>query len=243
MSTPYRVIGNPRADGILIVADHASNLVPASIDLGLSEDQLSQHIAWDIGVAGVAERLCLQFGYAAFLGGVSRLVVDCNRERDIGSVIPKNSDDVHIKGNILNAAQHEERLATYYDPYHNALSQLLKSHRPALILSLHSFTPMLRTDPVQSRPWEIGILYNEYETASHWMIEELNGAGFKVGDQQPYSGKQLNATMNRHAEGNDIPYIGIEMRQDLVTEEAGIDRFVQIIGQSCNKIAKKLATP
>ena len=243
MSAAYRVIGDPRADGILIVADHASNLVPASIDLGLSEDQLSQHIAWDIGVAAVAERLCLQFGYAAFLGAVSRLVVDCNRERDSGSAIPNYSDDMHIKGNILNAAQHKERIVNYYDPYHNALSQLLENHRPALIISLHSFTPMLSSDPLQSRPWEIGILYNEYETASHWMIKELNDAGLNVGDQQPYSGKQLNATMNRHAEGNDIPYIGIEMRQDLVTEKADIDRFVQIIGKSCNKIAKKLATP
>ncbi len=242
MTSAFHIIGEPKADGILIVADHASNFVPAELKLGLSEDQLNEHIAWDVGVATVAENLCADFEFAAFLGGVSRLVVDCNRERDVDSVIPTYSDDIAIIGNVLTAAQREERLVTYYDIYHIALSQLLISHRPALILSLHSFTPILRSDAAQSRPWEIGVLYNEYETASHLMIKFLEHVGLNVGDQQPYSGKHLNASMNRHAEGNQIPYIGIEMRQDLLLDEAGIDRFVQILGQGCNKIAKKLAS-
>ena len=42
-----------------------------------------------------------------------------------------------------------------------------------------------------------------------------------VGDQQPYSGVLLNATMNRHAEANGIPYVGIEIRQDLIGDPAG----------------------
>ncbi len=243
MSSAYQIIGEPKSGGILIVADHASNFVPAEIRLGLNHDQLRQHIAWDIGVASVAGRLCAEFEFAAFLGGVSRLVVDCNRERDDESVIPTRSDDVEMTGNVLTAAQREERLVSYYDPYHIALSQLLKSYHSALILSLHSFTPMLRSDPSQLRPWDIGVLYNNYETASHLMIKHLEHVGLYVGDQQPYSGKHLNATMNRHAEDNEIPYIGIEMRQDLVADEPGIDRFVQILGQGCNKIAKKLASP
>jgi predicted N-formylglutamate amidohydrolase len=226
-------------DGILIIADHASNYVPASLELGLSADQLREHIAWDIGVAAVAEKLCVQFGFAAFLGGVSRLVVDCNRERNNPSVIPQSSDGTAIAGNILDSAQREARLSEYYDPYHAALSQLLADFRPKLILSLHSFTPKLRSDPVQKRPWDIGVLYNEYEIASHLMIAELQACGLNVGDQQPYSGKLLNATMNTHAEANGIPYAGIEMRQDLVSDNAGIDRFVQILGQCSNNIAKK----
>lgn len=242
MRSTSHIIGEPKPDGILIVADHASNFVPDEIKLGLSQDQLNTHIAWDIGVATVSECLCAEFGFTAFLGGVSRLVVDCNRERDVGSVIPTYSDDIAITGNALTAEQREERLVTYYDPYQNALSQLLKSHRPALILSLHSFTPMLRSNTAQTRPWEIGVLYNEYEMASRLMIKHLEHHGLYVGDQQPYSGKQLNATMNKHAEGNEIPYIGIEMRQDLLMNDAGIDRFVRILGQGCNKIAKTLTT-
>ena len=242
MRSAFHIINEPKAGGILIVADHASNFVPSELNLGLSQDQLNTHIAWDIGVVTVAERLCAEFDFAAFLGDVSRLVVDCNRERDVGSVIPTYSDDIAITGNALTAEQREERLVTYYDRYHIALSQLLKSHRPALILSLHSFTPMLRSNTAQMRPWEIGVLYNEHETASRLMIKHLEHHGLYVGDQQPYSGKYLNATMNRHAESNEIPYIGIEMRQDLVMNDAGIDRFVRILGQGCNKIAKTLAS-
>jgi predicted N-formylglutamate amidohydrolase len=241
MSMAYQIIGTPKKDGVLIIGDHASNHVPSQIDLGISNALLKQHIAVDIGVFDVASGLHQQFGFAGFLGGQSRLVVDLNRDRDELSAIPIASDGVQIVGNILGPKQREERLASYFDPYHAELEHVLAIHRPALILSLHSFTPRLESDPQQQRPWEIGVLYNAYETASCWAIQELTDAGLLVGDQLPYSGKLLNATMNRHAEGNGIPYIGIEMRQDLISDPIGIDRFVQILGAMCNKVIKRLA--
>ncbi len=241
MSAAFQIIGTPRQGGVLIVGDHASNNVPASIELGISSAFLEQHIAVDIGVSQVAKGLCQQFGFAAHLGGVSRLVVDLNRDRDDASAIPISSDGIEIIGNALNPAQREARLTAFFDPYHSELERVLKVQRPALILSLHSFTPLLESDPHQKRPWEIGVLYNDYETASLWAIQELAEAGLLVGDQLPYSGKVLNASMNRHAERNKIPYIGIEMRQDLILDPTGIDRFVQILGSICNKIVKRLA--
>src|SRR3546814_11582422 len=90
-----------------------------------------------------------------------------------------------------------------------------------MILSLHSFTPRLASDPGQTRPWEVGILYNRDDRLIGAAIAALESEGLIVGDQQPYSGKLLNATMNRHAEANGIPYIGIEMRPDLVVEIGG----------------------
>ena len=44
--------------------------------------------------------------------------------------------------------------------------------------------------------------------------------GLTVGDNEPYSGRQLNATMDRHAEANGIPYLTIEMRQDLIARRS-----------------------
>jgi predicted N-formylglutamate amidohydrolase len=241
MSKPYQIIGTIKRDYVLIIGDHASNHVPSHIDLGISEALLEQHIAVDIGVFEVANGLSQQFGFAGFLGGQSRLVVDLNRNRDDLLAIPIASDGIEIIGNALNSDQREERLATYFDPYHSELEHILDAHRPALILSLHSFTPQLESDPGQQRPWDIGVLYNEYDTASRWAIQELADAGLLVGDQLPYSGKLLNATMNRHAEGNEIPYIGVEMRQDVVSDPIGVDRFVQILGSVCNNIMKRLA--
>jgi predicted N-formylglutamate amidohydrolase len=237
----FQIIGTPKSGGVLVVGDHASNLIPASVKLGISSEVLEQHVAWDKGVAEVAAGLCEQFGFAAFLGGVSRLVVDFNRCRDDQSVVPVVSDGIEIAGNVLSLSEHDDRLVRFFDPYHAALEQLLSSTRPDLILSLHSFTSVLRSNSHQQRPWDIGVLYNEYEIASRWAIDALTQFGLVVGDQLPYSGKFLNATMNRHAEGNNIPYFGIEMKQDLVSDKVGVNRFVQILGITSNKIMKNLA--
>ena len=212
----FRAIGEPRVGGILIVSDHASNRVPADIDLGIDPALLGEHVAIDIGVAGVAERVAAAPGFAAFLGNVSRLVCDFNREEDAPAVIPHASDGHAIPGNLFDLAGREERLARFHRPFHAALGALVDETRPRLIVSLHSFTPSLKSEPQVSRPWEVGVLYNEDERAARLAIPLLEAEGLVVGDQQPYSGKLLNATMNRHAEAKGLPYVGIEVRQDQI---------------------------
>ena len=241
MSAAFKILGTPQAGGVLIVADHASNHVPDGIDLGIDPVLLDQHIAWDIGVEAVAHLLVTRCGFAGILGGVSRLVVDLNRYAAEPAAIPIISDGIEIMGNKLTGEQRAERIAAYYEPYHAALSRLLSSLRPALILSLHSFTPRLENKPEERRPWEIGVLYNQDERAARLAIPALENAGLLVGNQLPYSGTLLNATMNRHAEANHIPYLGVEMRQDLVSDIAGHDRFASILGTICKDISEKLA--
>ena len=136
----------------------------------------------------------------------------------------------------------EARLADYFHPYHAKLEELLRQNRPALILSVHSFTPRLESDPHGHRPWEVGILYNEYDRAAVLAIDRLEGEGLVVGDQLPYSGKLLNATMNRHAEANDIPYVGVEIRQDLVKTSAGQERIAAILAEMAQYVAETLAS-
>lgn len=230
---PCRIIGEPRFGGILIIADHASNRVPDGIDLGIDPALLDLHIAHDIGVMGVAERMASRPGTAAFLGNVSRLVCDFNREPHAPAIIPIASDGHAIPGNSLSHAAHEERLNRFYHPYHMALAALLDDKPPALILSLHSFTPGLSSSDEQ-RPWQVGVLYNHDDRAARLAIPMLEAEGLIVGDQQPYSGKLLNATMNRHAEG---PYLGIEIRQDGIADEAGQVAWADRLGQVCNAVA------
>lgn len=237
---PYRILGVPRRAGILIIGDHASNEVPANIQLGIEDHLLNDHIAWDIGVAGVSEAIVGLGGFAAYLGNVSRLVVDLNRYADEIEVIPATSDGISIRGNDISAEARRHRIEAFYQPYHDSLTQILITARPSLILSLHSFTPALESRQDENRPWQVGILYNEQETPSKLAIGFLHEQGLIVGDQQPYSGKILNATMNRHAEGNDIPYIGVEMRQDLVTDVQGQERFAQILTKTCHFVSEEL---
>lgn len=241
MSEAWRQLGEARAGGLLLIADHASNLVPADIDLGIDPALLTNHIAIDIGVAEVAALLVEDGAVdAAILGGVSRLVVDCNRDEDAPGVLPIASDGHAVPGNALDDAAREARLARFFRPYHDHIAATIAAHRPAMILSLHSFTPSLAAHPEQARPWHVGVLYNEDDRLAGAAIAALQAEGMIVGDQQPYSGKLLNATMNRHAEGNAIPYIGIEMRQDLVGNAAGQALFAQRLSRMCSKVALNL---
>lgn len=234
---PFLLLGTPRFGGILVISDHASNRVPDDVDLGIDPALLDEHIAIDIGVAGVAERLALRPGIAAFLGNVSRLVCDYNRPEGSPAIIPIASDGHAVPGNDLSHAAHEARLDRYYRPYHAALADLLDRVPPALILSLHSFTPQLASNPEQQRPWQVGVLYNQDERAARVAIPLLEAEGLVVGDQEPYSGKLLNASMNRHAEAEGRPYLGIEVRQDQIAGAAGQAVWAERLARICNAVA------
>ncbi len=239
---PYDIIapvpGAPGAN-ILIVADHASNHVPAGIDLGVADDVLQRHVAIDIGVAGVSRELCQVLGCGAVLAGVSRLVIDFNREEDAPGLIPAVSDGFAIPGNA--GADVEARLAAFYRPYHAAVAAALERIERPFILSLHSFTPSLASRPEEIRPWDIGILYNRDDRAARIAIPLLEEAGLHVGDQLPYAGTALNATMNLHAEAQVRPYLGVEMRQDHVGSDTGARQMAEALAPVLLTCSNRLA--
>jgi predicted N-formylglutamate amidohydrolase len=235
-SEAFQVIGTPRFGGILVVSDHASNRVPDDIDLGIAPDLLTQHIAVDIGVAQVGALMAQRPGTAAFQGHVSRLVCDFNRDEHLPTVVPIASDGHAIPGNALDHAGHEARLARFFRPYHDGLAALLADVPQALIVSLHSFTPHLASSD-EPRPWHVGVLYNEDDRAARIAIPLLEAEGLCVGDQLPYSGKLLNATMNRHAEEDGRPYLGLEVRQDLICHEQGQAEWAQRLARIANQVA------
>lgn len=243
MSEAWRDLGQARAGGVLLIADHAANAVPPDIDLDIDTALLDNHIAVDIGVAEVAERLVVAGAVdAAVLGGVSRLVIDLNREADHRGLIPVTSDGHVIAGNTqLSAAGRAARLERFFHPYHARIDAVIAAAPPAMILSLHSFTPRLASRPNEARPWDIGVLYNEDERLAAAAIALLSAEGWHVGDQLPYSGKLLNATMNRHAEARGIPYVGIEMRQDHSGAEAGQARMAASLTKMLDQLRNLLA--
>jgi predicted N-formylglutamate amidohydrolase len=161
----WRELGAARAGGVLLIGDHASNAVPADLDLGIAPVLLGDHIAIDIGVAEVAGRLVADGAVdCAILGGVSRLVIDLNREADHHGLIPASSDGHAIPGNDdLPERERIGRIARFYEPYHARIDAVIAAAPPVMILSLHSFTPQLASRPDEVRPWDIGILYNQDE--------------------------------------------------------------------------------
>lgn len=218
---------------VLTIVDHASNHVPDDIDLGIDPALLATHIAWDIGVAALADAL----GYPAHIASVSRLVIDLNREEDSPGLIPTISDGVAIPG---NPGDRDARIARFYRPYHDALAARIAHEKPDLLLSLHSFTPRLATSD-EARPWQVGILYNTDDRAARIALSACAAAAVVVGDQLPYSGTLLNATMNRHGEGAGTPYLGIEMRQDLIGDADGVAYWARVLLPVIEKCARAAA--
>lgn len=230
---PWRMVGEAERGGIVCVADHASNHVPTGIDLGIEPALMHEHIALDIGVEGVAERLARRHGIPAHIATVSRLVCDFNRAEHDPAVVPERSDGRAIPGNI--GADVELRLAAYHRPYHEAVAALVAETRPRLILALHSFTPQLETCD-KPRPWEVALLHNRDDRGARHAIRLFAAQGLTVGDNEPYSGRDLNTTMDRHAEAHGIPYCALEIRQDQIADEAGQARWADMVAEVADKV-------
>lgn len=212
--------------GILLLCDHASNAVPADIDLGIDPALLDLHIAVDIGAAAVTRALAAKLDAPAILATVSRLVIDLHREPDHAGLIPASSDGRDIPGNA--GVDRDQRIARFHAPYHRLVRDQVRSQRPGLILSIHSFTPQLE-EAGTPRPWEVGILYNRDTRAARPAVEWFRAQGIVTGDNEPYSGRLLNATLNRHAEAQGIPSIAIEIRNDLIRAPEGVARCAGLL--------------
>jgi len=236
MSRPVLIEGDdPR---ILLVCDHASAAVPPGIDLGIAPELLTKHIAIDIGAAALTRALAQHLAAPAVLAAVSRLVIDLHRQPDHPRLIPEMSDGHVIPGNT--GFDRYERIAAFHRPYHRTLAAEIARHCPRLIASIHSFTPCLEEGGTQ-RPWQIGILSNRDRRAADLAVAALEARGIVTGDNEPYSGRLLNATINRHAEARGIPSLAVEVRNDLISDHAGVVHWCDILGQILVDIRNKLA--
>lgn len=236
MTAPRFIPGS--AGGILLICDHASNAVPDDIDLGIDAELLDKHIAIDIGAGPVTEALAARLGAPAILATVSRLVIDLHRQPDHPGLMPRISDGHAISGN--EQADREDRIARFHQPYHRALTSAICETRPALLASIHSFTPCLEQGGT-ARPWEIGILSNRDRRAADLAVALFRAAGIPTGDNEPYSGRALNATLNRHGEANGIASLAIEIRNDLIADDAGVTRWSDILAPILESIRNSLA--
>lgn len=230
-ATPLDIQPGAPESRILIAADHASNHVPAGIELGVPRHLLNDHIAIDLGAGALSRGIAARLGGHSILGHVSRLVIDLNRELEAAALIPESSDGHEIPGNIgLVQAERERRLATLHGPYHDAITEMIDHEHIEFIVSVHSFTPALASR-AEARPWPVGILYNGDDRAAAVAIALLRARGINVGDNQPYSGRVLNYTMNRHAEARGLPYVGFEVRQDELATPESIARWSILLSE------------
>ena len=213
----------------LIICDHASNRIPEShSSLGLDEESLLDHIAWDVGAAELSEALSTRLDMPAILSGYSRLFIDCNRTPDHPELVRAESDGRQIPGNQeLTAQDIAARRKRAYEPYHEAierwLDERLASGSIPVVLSVHSMTRQLKGQPV--RPWQVCILWNQDGRLAQPLLAALRvQARFVIGDNEPYSARVLaGATRSWHAESRGLPHVILEIRNDLLANAAGIE--------------------
>jgi predicted N-formylglutamate amidohydrolase len=223
-------VTNPHGTSpFLLIGDHAGNLVPAALaSLGLSDEELARHIGWDIGIAALGALLAARMDAAFVHQAYSRLVIDCNRAPDAIDAMPAVSDGTRIPGNqALDDASKAARVVAIHEPYHRAIGDALAARdavgRETVLVALHSFTPAMRGE---ARPWQIGVLHDRGDTRfAHAFLHALQAdSTLTVGDNEPYRMDAIDYTIPRHAYPAR-PYVEIEVRQDLLGDSAGIERW------------------
>jgi predicted N-formylglutamate amidohydrolase len=220
----HEIISGAANAGVLVLCDHASNAMPVEYDnLGMARNQLERHIAYDIGARTLSLALAERLACPAVLSRFSRLLIDPNRGDDDPTRVMRLSDGALIPGNArIDRAEIERRAARFALPYHAAVSATLEAMLatgviPAVI-SVHSFTPHMKGI---ARPWQVGVLWDSDPRLPVPLIRALQDwTDACVGDNEPYDGALTGDTMSRHCIGRGLAHVLIEVRQDLIADQA-----------------------
>jgi predicted N-formylglutamate amidohydrolase len=239
------VVRNPDATlPILLICDHASRRFPASLgSMGLDPVARRCHLAVDIGAGVLTERLAQSLGVTAVLCQYSRLIVDCNRELMDPGAFLEFGDGIVVPGNRnLHQAEKDIRANEIYWPYHSAIDSQIERFRrqgvDPVFISIHSFTPVMNGE---ARTWEMGVLWDQDRVTSEIFVRGLRAAGYLVGDNEPYSGKApQDFTIDHHAEPINLPHVGIEIRQDLIHHDDGVETIAEVMHEVIDTVPARL---
>jgi len=243
--TVYTIHQPQGSSDFLLLADHAGQQIPCSLAaLGLPQAELDRHIGWDIGIAGTTRALARRLDAWAIEQTYSRLLIDCNRPLASPTLIPETSDGTVVPGNMaLTAAQRQQRIDAIHAPYHARINAELDARRdaarPTLLVMMHSFTPVM--NGVQ-RPWHAGVLYHQDTRFAQPLLRALGAEGdLVVGDNQPYSVTPTSDyAVPVHGEGRGLVHVELEIRQDLIADEAGQQAWAERLARIFSRLQAEL---
>ena len=237
---PVRILRPDAERPLLLIADHAGKAIPQDMNhLGLTEADLSRHIAWDPGAAAVASGLSQRWQVTAVLAQYSRLIVDPNRPLGASAAMPAISDGTVVPANqTISADERSRRADLFYFPYHTAIDHEIARLRRAgsgpIILSIHSFTPVYGDE---ERPWHVGVMSAADRRLGERLLTVLSAQGdLIVGDNQPYSGVNLGYTLRLHGGSQGLANAQIEIRQDLLTNDKDIEDWINILDEAISPL-------
>ncbi len=249
MSSPSPLVEhfNPQGQApVLLLCDHAGKVVPEGLGfLGITEEELSRHIGWDIGAAEVTYELARLLDAPAILDHASRLLIDPNRRPYTPSSIPEVVDGTVIPGNRhLPLPEIHRRIRAYWLPYHRAVARAIGALRrrgsvPAIV-SVHSFTPRMNGS---FRPWQIGVLWRGDRRLAGPVLEALTKRGdLVVGDNEPYSAlEDFGYTLSFHAQRTGLPHVAFEIRQNEIDRPHKAHRWASMLAPLIAKTVEAAA--
>jgi predicted N-formylglutamate amidohydrolase len=240
---PFIEVGRQGTSNFVIVVDHASYRIPRRLNnLGLPESELQRHIAWDIGALGVARRVAAALDAPLLAQNYSRLVIDCNRDPAVPSSIPRVSESSEIPGNVdLSEAEVSARRREIFDPYHQRVREVLDeraaANRPTLLVAQHSMTDIYKG---ARRDMHAAVLYNRDRRFAGLVLDMLRRESeLYIADNEPYFvSDETDYSIPRHGEARALPHVEIEIRQDLVSDEAGQAEWAQRITRALQDAEK-----
>jgi len=228
---PYEVVEGGRSP-YLVVCDHAGRRVPRALGaLGLTEQDLERHIAWDLGAAALSRRVASALDGWLILQNYSRLVIDCNRPLTSPDSIARRSEDTLIPGNRdVSAEEAALRASTIFTPYHQRIRTELDRRTAeglsSVLIFMHSFTPTYRG---VDRAWHAGVLHHRDARLALPVLAALRQEpALVVGDNQPYAASALtDYGLIEHGEARGLLHVELEVRQDLLATNEGLDAWAE----------------
>lgn len=220
-------VENPEAlSPFLLVCEHASRRLPEKMGtLGLSPDALSSHIAWDPGALAVSKLLVKNLDAALVYQRFSRLVYDCNRPPEAEGAMPSVSEVFEVPGNAaISAAERRARTDALYVPFRDELVDFIAARkangRPPVLVTMHSFTPVYHG---RQRDVEVGILHDtDKRLAAAMLAVAEKTKRYDVRRNEPYGPADgVTHTLIEHGVKNGLLNVMIEIRNDLIQDEAG----------------------
>lgn len=221
---------------VVLVCEHAGKVIPQALgDMGLSAEDLSRHIAWDIGAEAVARRLSKALDAPLLLQRYSRLAYDCNRPPESPDAMPVMSETTRVPGNEkLTAGDRLARIGEIYRPFHDKVARLLDERSArgmtSLFITLHSFTPIYKG---VRRNLDLGILHDRDARLADDLLAVFGRArDIVVRRNEPYGPEDgVCHTLNLHAEPRGLPYAMLEIRNDLIAQSAGQEQWAKRLAE------------
>jgi predicted N-formylglutamate amidohydrolase len=235
----FTVINADSGGDLVLTCEHASCAVPLEYDdLGLDDKQLGEHVGWDVGAGALTRALAQRLSVSAIQSGVSRLLIDCNRDLTDHDLIVRESHGVPVPGNRhIDAVERQRRIREFYEPYHDAVDHVLATRPDALLLSVHSFTPVLNG---RERRFDAGVLFDSFVAEAEQFGAGLASAGLRVRYNQPYSGLDgLIFSARTHGMRHGLRYLELEVNNRLLRDAAGIDAITAAVVQALQPMLER----